>query len=400
MKYFARICLAFLLSLSLVFIPINTQAETLADYQKKLKEAQDAYNQNQSEINETNEAIQNNEEEIAYIKNQFNVMADEIETMKQEIVDYNVEINEKTLETKELFEYLQIANGENAYLEYAFGADTITDFIYRMSIAEQMAEYNEKTIEELQDMIEENHRRQEELEKKEQEMTVRKAQLEDRIEALVGQRQSLSDLSVSRAEEVRIQQEYVDFLVNQGCEANDVIGVDCATTNVAGVFRRPVDYGYVTSEFGYRWGSLHRAIDISNKDPYNTRIYPVANGTISAIYYDLYGALVVVVEHRTASGDYYSSLYAHLSRFAPGIKVGQKVTTNDYIGYMGATGNVTGPHLHLEIAPCRLYNVTDKNCGSWDKYVAYVKKIYDNGTFSGPRELISLPNTWVTFSGR
>ena len=78
----------------------------------------------------------------------------------------------------------------------------------------------------------------------------------------------------------------------------------------------------------------------------------------------------------------------------------KKVKTTDYIGYMGETGLAYGPHLHLEIAPCRLFTQSDKNCGSWSKYTKYVSKIYSNGTFKGPRDLIYFPKKGVTFKGR
>ena len=56
-----------------------------------------------------------------------------------------------------------------------------------------------------------------------------------------------------------------------------------------------------------------------------------------------YGNFVEIQHH---SG--YSTAYAHLSRFAPGMRVGRKVEQGDIIGYVGATGWATGPHLHYE----------------------------------------------------
>src|SRR5690606_10477627 len=45
----------------------------------------------------------------------------------------------------------------------------------------------------------------------------------------------------------------------------------------------------------------------------------------------------------------YTTRYAHLSRFAAGIRVGARVTQKDVIGYIGATGLATAPHLHYEL---------------------------------------------------
>jgi len=231
-------------------------------------------------------------------------------------------------------------------------------------------------------------------------MTKKQESLTQKITNLTGVKASLNENSVSVAKQIEIYKELVESYKEQGCKDNDVIGRDCAVTSSVAGWYRPIESGYVTSEFGYRWGSLHRAVDVSNKNPYSTKIYPVANGKVVAKYYDSYGALTVVMEHKTAKGQYYSSLYTHMSKYAPNIYVGRELKTTDYIGYMGATGLAYGPHLHLEIAPCRLYNQSDRNCSSWSKYVSYVTKIYNNGSFKGPRELIYFPKQNVMFSGR
>jgi murein DD-endopeptidase MepM/ murein hydrolase activator NlpD len=53
---------------------------------------------------------------------------------------------------------------------------------------------------------------------------------------------------------------------------------------------------------------------------------------------------VVIVHH----GKTYSTVYAHLSRFAPALKPGARVNQGDVIGFVGMTGWATGPHLHYE----------------------------------------------------
>lgn len=52
----------------------------------------------------------------------------------------------------------------------------------------------------------------------------------------------------------------------------------------------------------------------------------------------------VVIKH----GQTYQTLYAHMSRYASGIRVGSNVSQGQVIGYVGATGLATGPHLHYE----------------------------------------------------
>lgn len=396
-----RKILPIILVLSLLLIPTtNAKAVTLKEYQDKLKQYQDEQKKNNNELNQTNGEISSSNKEIENIKAELKQMTQEIEQMQLDSIEYQNQITDKEIESKEILEYYQLSQGENLYLEYAFGAESITDLVYRLSIVEQLIEYNENTVNTLNDMIEANNQREIELKEKEEEMNKRQAELTNKISQLNSVKASLNENSVSVAQQIKIYQELVNSYVKLGCQPNDVIGVDCAKENNAGEWKRPITSGYVTSEFGYRWGSLHRAIDVSNKSPYSTKIYPVANGRIVAKYKDYYGALTVVIEHKTASGKYYSSLYTHMSKYNPNIYVGMNITTDTYIGYMGETGYAYGPHLHLEIAPCRLYNQYDSNCSSWNKYVSYMQRIYSNGSFKGPRSLIYFPKPYVFFSGR
>ena len=86
----------------------------------------------------------------------------------------------------------------------------------------------------------------------------------------------------------------------------------------------------------------HRGIDYAA--PTGTPVRAVADAVVSfAGWQNGYGNIVILEHHKP-----YSSAYAHLSRFAAGIKKGRRVKQGDIIGYVGATGLATGPHLHYE----------------------------------------------------
>jgi len=378
-----------ILVIVLTIIPDKTRAITLGEYENKLQGYINEAKANQAAINKTQAEIDATNREIETIKNEIQNLANEVVKIKQEIEEYNEEIKEKSLQTKEIFEYFQMSSGENVYLEYAFGAETITDLIYRMAIVEQMTEYNDKVTKELEEMIDKNKQREKEIEVLNGQLTIKQKNMEEKVVSLGNTKASLTEGGISIQQQINIYQELVSGYKKQGCLSHHVIGVDCAN-GAAGVFRRPVSVGYITSEFGSRWGSFHRGLDISNGDPYNTKIYPVANGIVTSKYYDYYGALVLTIEHYDAtSGKYYTSLYAHMNSWAPNIYVGKYVTSDDYIGYMGNTGYSTGPHLHLEIGPCRLYH--DSQCYNLNSYMSYVQQQSTLG-FKGPRQLINFPN--------
>lgn len=389
-----------IITLLISFIPIPTKAETLKQYKELLEKEKAKYAANQASINKTQAEINSTNKEIENIKKEMISMAAEIGQLQEDVTSYKEEIEKKELQTKKLIEYLQLSGGENLYLEYAFGAESITDLIYRMSVVEQLTDYNDDVIKELKVLIEKCEEREKEINKKEKELNVKQSELGELVESLGEDKEALSESGVSVSKQIKFYEDTIKQYEKEGCKDNDVIGVDCATTVSSGTWRLPTTSGYVTSEFKYRSGSLHRAVDIGNKKPYQTKIYAVAAGKITRIYYDYYGARVVLIEHYDAkTKTYYTSNYCHMSSYNPKIYVGMKVTSNTWIGYMGMSGKATGPHLHLEIFPCRLYNLADKNCSTWNKYVAYASKLYNQG-YEGPRKLINFPkgtyNSWST----
>ena len=112
--------------------------------------------------------------------------------------------------------------------------------------------------------------------------------------------------------------------------------------------RSPVEFSRVSSGFGGRFHPIfrnwraHTGVDFAA--PRGTRVIAAADGTVvSAGARGGYGN-AVEIRH----GGSISTLYAHLSGFARGIRAGTRVRQGEPIGYVGATGYATGPHLHYE----------------------------------------------------
>ncbi|MDD6878796.1 MAG: peptidoglycan DD-metalloendopeptidase family protein [bacterium] len=391
-----------------LLVPNNVFAITLKEYEDKVTKYQNELTAAQNAIKKTENQITNTKNEIKNTQTQMQDLESEILKLREETENGKEEIKKKSLEVKALYEYLQLSEDENAYLEYAFGADSITDFIYRMSIVEQMTEYNNQIIEDLENMIDRNSKREEEIKKLEEKLTQKQKTLSEKVLSLGEEKQAYEEGGVDSAKQLKIYKDIVASYKKLGCKSNHVIGVDCAVAASAGKFRRPTTVGSITSEFGSRWGSFHRGIDITSPNKKKEKIYPVANGTVIAKYSDSYGALIVVLEHYDSSSKkWYSSLYAHMSSYASGLTVGKYVTSDQYIGYMGNTGYVlpkptasnptAGTHLHLEVAPCRMYK--DNSCGTWSKYTSFVKSRASRG-FKGPRSLINFPSGSTRWSSR
>ena len=60
-----------------------------------------------------------------------------------------------------------MSGGENLYLEYVFGTETITDLVYRLAVVEQITEYNEKIVKDLEKLIKTNEKKKKDLAAKE-----------------------------------------------------------------------------------------------------------------------------------------------------------------------------------------------------------------------------------------
>jgi hypothetical protein len=87
----------------------------------------------------------------------------------------------------------------------------------------------------------------------------------------------------------------------------------------------------------------HHGVDFAA--PHGTPVVAAADGRVSFTGWS--GALGLAV--RVRHGSEYETVYGHLSRVAPGVSRGASVSQNEVIGYVGATGRATGPHLHYTL---------------------------------------------------
>lgn len=115
--------------------------------------------------------------------------------------------------------------------------------------------------------------------------------------------------------------------------------------------KAPLDFFRISSRFSnsrfhpvlkkYR---PHHGVDYAA--PTGTPVYAIGNGKVVAKGYEANGGgNYLKVKHNSV----YTTVYMHLSRFAKGIKVGSVVKQKEVIGYVGATGVATGPHLDFRV---------------------------------------------------
>ncbi len=115
------------------------------------------------------------------------------------------------------------------------------------------------------------------------------------------------------------------------------------------ILKTPLDGARISSNFGMRkhpisgFNKMHKGVDFAA--PIGTPIYAGGNGIIE--YVGRNGGYGKYIRIRHNNG--YKTAYAHLSNYKKGISKGVRVNQGEVIGYVGSTGNSTGPHLHYEI---------------------------------------------------
>ena len=389
-----RLSSVILIALLAVFlIPINTEAKTLSDLRKEVEEANADLENKNNQIAANDAEVAEIKKKIADIESQISEIESETGILEQEIEESNNEIAEKSEQSKSLFQYLQVSEGENAYLEYIFGATDVTDMVYRMAIVEQLTEYNDKIMNELSQLVEENEQRKEELATKNKELEKLTDDLEAEQAKINAETAQIKDAMPSVEQQKKEGQKQIEYYENIGCGENenlnscqkryDAAHTSSGSSSIGGAgnimppsasgFYRPMVSGYVTQNW---MNAGHLGIDLSNTNK-TIEIYPIATGVVFAKYYDDYGALVLKIRHYV-NGSYIYSTYAHLSAWY--VNVGDIVTPDTVIGRMGDTGYSVGAHLHLELTTC-----------DWHAGGGCTWSTYQRSTIN-PRQYIGLPS--------
>ena len=115
------------------------------------------------------------------------------------------------------------------------------------------------------------------------------------------------------------------------------------------LMKTPINGARLSSSFGMRkhpidgFNKMHRGTDFAA--PMGTPIMASGNGIVKKAGWCGGGGNCVKIRHNSI----YQTVYAHMSKFARGIKNGVRVKQGQTIGYVGSTGKSTGPHLHYEV---------------------------------------------------
>lgn len=114
--------------------------------------------------------------------------------------------------------------------------------------------------------------------------------------------------------------------------------------------RSPIKYSRITSRFSFsRFHPIHKIYrphyGIDYAAPVGTPVQATADGVVTFAGWNGASGRMIRLRHKNG----YESLYLHLRNFAPGIKIGAHVKAGEIIGYVGSSGESTGPHLDYRL---------------------------------------------------
>ncbi len=366
------LCLAAVLMLT-ALSPLTIQAGAVSQWeidalqQKKNTIASNKESQKQA-LNDLQAKQAGYIEQKAALDRQEEMAVQEINLTKEQIALYQQMIEEKAEEARQaqadadaqLATYkVHLRNMEeqgmfNFYLSLIFGARSFSDLISRIDMIGEIMAYDKQTEEAYKDARDFALEVKAEYEATEAELTAKAEELQVEIDRLQAELQAAQEQINALQKSIDDQQAIVDAYAND--EKNIQAQIDQMkeqlkkqnTVVAAGSYAWPCPSCYtITSNYGYRYlelygyTRLHAGTDIGAQ--YGAEVTAAAAGNVTiATYGSGYGNYVMI-----AHADGSVTLYGHMSSLA--VSAGQTVSQGDVIGYVGSTGNSTGPHLHFEV---------------------------------------------------
>lgn len=380
------------------------EAKTLRDLKSELAELQRQQANVENEKKLTEQEIENKKKNIGNINVEIANINQQMKDLTKEIEELNVEIEEKEKEIKNIMNYYQLSSSESAYLEYIFEAADFTDFIYRMAIAEQLSDYNDKLVDEYNAKIKENEQKKIDLSNKTVELNEKQKKLEEELKSLGNQLGEIMDEHVTVEDDIKSTKELINFYENDlNCGMDEDVDeclyrilMENIEIEISGSgFYRPVTEGKVSANYGiyYPWGYAmqHYGMDISQTG-HGAPVYSTAYGIVAYITYRASCGGNMVYIHHHVNGKDYTSGYFHLSTI--NVSVGDVVTPNTVIGTVGGNSKYewwdtcsTGTHLHFQLARTNI----PSGPGFYTKF---------NAKHFNPRDVINFPKEGAYFYNR
>lgn len=334
---------------------IKQMREELAKFKAQQASAIKEKKQTQSEINQ-------NKSNIVSANQEKDKIVGEVAEAEEKITDSNDRIERSKAEMETLLKYYQMSNNQNAYMEYIIGASTTTDLIMRVQAVNQITDYYNNKVVELDNLIKENEQLKVDLANKNVELDAAIKKSSEAIETLGDHLNEINDIQEDAESKIENMQTLINFY-KKICPTETQPVSTCLDINSSNGWVKPTTKGRINSPFGARSSDVHYGIDIGGNTE-GTPVYATANGVVAGV---VDGKAVtrrngkkscggnIVYIHVMVGGKRYTLTYGHLLSY--NVKTGQQVNITTQIGTVGGGPQTwswdrcsTGPHLHYQIS--------------------------------------------------
>lgn len=324
------------------------------------------------------EAVENleaAEAELAVLQNQtaatqaqIDAINVEIETTLAKIAKTQKKIKKKEAEIEAQNEALgkrltaMYKTGSAGLVDVVLNSENVEDLLTNIGMVQKILESDQNLLRKLQQDYKELKKIKRSLQKDQEELEAQEANLEEQkinLEAQEAETEELKNRFQEEADKLKamedqLQAEALELAADAAAKqaaAEAMILDNGGTVEVStGAFAWPTQSNwYITSNYGWRicpfhGREFHNGVDVVLKSgTYGSPVYAIQDGIVTrASWYGGYGNCVTI-----AHGGGYTSLYGHLKGY--NCSNGQYVKKGMVIGYIGSTGNSTGPHLHFTV---------------------------------------------------
>ena len=337
---------------------LEKQKEEVED---KLKEANTELEYVQGEMSDTMLKVQETEDKILKYKKEVAELGEKMDTLQKSIDESTAKLQIASQNYEEKSDLLakrlvaMYEAGDTQYLDVLLKSKSITEFISRYYIIQEVAEYDSILINEVEQEKNNIEQTKQKLENEQAEIKIVKAKNEQTTIVLSNmqtlQKSYINELS---ADEKKLQEQITEYKNDQAeierqiLLATNVINPDIQYTGGEMLWPVAISGTVITSDYGVREHPIqgvikeHTGIDIGNT-PTGTPVVAAADGVVTyAGWLGGYGNCVMI-NH----GEGVVTLYGHGNKILT--SVNKKVKKGETIMEVGSTGNSTGPHLHFEV---------------------------------------------------
>lgn len=331
------------------------------DVENKIEEANTQLEYVQGELSNTMLKVQETEDKILKYQKEVDELGEKMETLQKSIDESTAKLQIASQNYEEKSDLLakrlvaMYEAGDTQYLDVLLKSNSITEFISRYYIIQEVAEYDSILINEVEQEKNNIETTKQKLENEQAEIKIIKAKNEQTTIVLSNmktlQKSYISKLSEN---EKKLQKQITEYKNDQAeierqiLLATNVIDPDIQYTGGEMLWPVAISGTVVTSDYGTREHPIqgvvkeHTGIDIGNT-PTGSPVVAAADGVVTyAGWLGGYGNCVMI-NH----GEGVVTLYGHGNKILT--SVNKKVKQGETIMEVGSTGNSTGPHLHFEV---------------------------------------------------